>query len=96
MVVYNFKKMASVPPADDFIDIILTRTQVSRDEGRLMYRYRQVCCIINLGDANWRRNLFEGTKYQVFHEPIKGLSPKRTEVQSLNRYSLLIFLGSPR
>ncbi|CAM9943993.1 unnamed protein product [Laminaria digitata] len=27
MVVYNFKKMASVPPADDFIDIILTRTQ---------------------------------------------------------------------
>lgn len=28
MVVYNFKKMASVPPAEDFIDIILTRTQV--------------------------------------------------------------------
>ncbi|CAN0343616.1 unnamed protein product [Ascophyllum nodosum] len=27
MVVYNFKKMASVPPADDLIDIILTRTQ---------------------------------------------------------------------
>lgn len=27
MVVYNFKKMAAVPPADDFIDIILTRTQ---------------------------------------------------------------------
>lgn len=29
MVVYNFKKMAPVPPADDLIDIILTRTQVS-------------------------------------------------------------------
>lgn len=28
MVVYNFKKMASVPPAEDLIDIILTRTQV--------------------------------------------------------------------
>lgn len=28
MVVYNFKKMAPVPPADDFVDIILTRTQV--------------------------------------------------------------------
>ncbi|CBJ28881.1 Nog1, nucleolar GTPase [Ectocarpus siliculosus] len=27
MVVYNFKKMASVPPAEDLIDIILTRTQ---------------------------------------------------------------------
>ena len=38
MVVYNFKKMAAVPPADDFIDIILTRTQVKKknDEGNLM------------------------------------------------------------
>ncbi|KAG5181283.1 Nog1, nucleolar GTPase [Tribonema minus] len=27
MVVYNFKKMAPVPAADDFIDIVLTRTQ---------------------------------------------------------------------
>lgn len=31
MVVYNFKKMAAVPPAEDLIDIILTRTQVSED-----------------------------------------------------------------
>ncbi|CAM9660418.1 unnamed protein product, partial [Discosporangium mesarthrocarpum] len=27
MVVYNFKKMAPVPPADAFLDIVLTRTQ---------------------------------------------------------------------
>lgn len=27
MVVYNFKKMAPVPTAEDFIDIVLTRTQ---------------------------------------------------------------------
>eukprot|EP00752_Nemacystus_decipiens_P009457 g8456.t1 len=27
MVVYNFKKMAAVPPAEDLVDIILTRTQ---------------------------------------------------------------------
>lgn len=27
-MVYNFKKMAAVPPAEDLIDIILTRTQV--------------------------------------------------------------------
>lgn len=31
MVVYNFKKMASVPPAEDLIDIILTRTQVRHE-----------------------------------------------------------------
>lgn len=34
MVVYNFKKMAAVPPADDFIDIILTRTQVRRPDSQ--------------------------------------------------------------
>ena len=33
MVVYNFKKMAAVPPADDFMDIILTRTQVRSEIG---------------------------------------------------------------
>ncbi|KDO22002.1 hypothetical protein SPRG_21102 [Saprolegnia parasitica CBS 223.65] len=27
MVVYNFKKIQTVPPASDFVDIILTRTQ---------------------------------------------------------------------
>src|SRR5690554_5547421 len=27
MVVYNFKRIAPIPPADEFIDIILTRTQ---------------------------------------------------------------------
>lgn len=36
MVVYNFKKMASVPPADDFIDIILTRTQVRTEKRGLI------------------------------------------------------------
>jgi nucleolar GTP-binding protein len=27
MVVYNFKKIAPIPPAEEFIDIVLTRTQ---------------------------------------------------------------------
>ncbi len=44
MVVYNFKKMASVPPAEDLIDIILTRTQVRDKTLRKYMMIRCSCC----------------------------------------------------
>lgn len=57
MVVYNFKKMASVPPADDLIDIILTRTQV-----RLRISTRQDPLRTRLGvELLLRVALFVGT-----------------------------------
>lgn len=45
MVQYNFKKITVVPPAKDFVDIVLSKTQRKTPTGNYFYSIR-FCCFL--------------------------------------------------